>query len=141
MQETVQPLDRNRLSVVVAVLLLGGALFRVIELPEQTWRLEPLGSPLEIHITGVWLLYLFGIPYTQGWVVITIALYLIAGACWLPVVWLQIRMRDLSLAAVKRGQPLTPRYYKHASQWFWLGIPAFTAMVIVYILMVFKPAL
>jgi hypothetical protein len=56
MQETVRPLDRNRLSVLVAVLLLGGTLFRVIELPEQTWRLEPLGSPLEIHITGVWLL-------------------------------------------------------------------------------------
>jgi hypothetical protein len=56
MQETVKPLDRNRLSVVVAVLLLGSLLFRFIELPEHTWRLEPLGSPLEIHVTGTWLL-------------------------------------------------------------------------------------
>jgi hypothetical protein len=56
MQETVEPLDRNRLSVLVAVLLLGSALFRFIELPEHTWKLEPLGSPLEIHVTGTWLL-------------------------------------------------------------------------------------
>ncbi|MEW8243984.1 MAG: DUF2269 domain-containing protein [Candidatus Thiodiazotropha sp.] len=92
-------------------------------------------------LTGIWLLQIFGIPYTQGWVVITFILYLLAGACWLPVVWLQIRMRDLSLAAVKQGQPLSPLYHKHAKQWFWLGVPAFTAMVVVYFLMVFKPAL
>lgn len=56
MQEIVKPLDRNRLSVLVAVLLLGSVLFRFIELPEQTWKLEPLGSPLEIRVTGTWLL-------------------------------------------------------------------------------------
>ncbi len=56
MQEIVKPLDRNRLSILVAVLLLGSVLFRFIELPEQTWKLQPLGSPLEIRITGTWLL-------------------------------------------------------------------------------------
>jgi intracellular septation protein A len=56
MQETVKPLDPNRLSVLMAVLLLGSAIFRFIELPEQVWELEPLGSPLEIHVTGTWLL-------------------------------------------------------------------------------------
>jgi hypothetical protein len=56
MQETIKPLDRNRLSVLMAVLLLGSVLFRFIELPEQVWELEPLGSPLEIHVTGTWLL-------------------------------------------------------------------------------------
>jgi hypothetical protein len=56
MQETIKPLDHNRLSVLVAVLLLGSLLFRFIELPEHTWRLEALGSPLEIHVTGTWLL-------------------------------------------------------------------------------------
>lgn len=56
MQRPVKPLDRNRLSVLVAVLLLGSALFRFIELPEHVWNLEPLGSPLEIRVTGVWLL-------------------------------------------------------------------------------------
>ncbi len=56
MQETVEPLDRDRLSVLLAVLLLGSVLFRFIELPQQVWELEPLGSPLEIHVTGTWLL-------------------------------------------------------------------------------------
>lgn len=56
MQDDVKPLDRNRLSVLVAVLLLGSLLFRFIELPESVWRLEPLGSPLEVRVTGVWLL-------------------------------------------------------------------------------------
>jgi hypothetical protein len=56
MQESVKPLDRNRLSVLVAILLLGSVLFRFIELPEHVWKLQPLGSPLEIHVTGAWLL-------------------------------------------------------------------------------------
>ncbi len=56
MQETIQPLNRDRLSVLVAALLLGSVLFRFIELPEHTWKLDPLGSPLEIHVTGTWLL-------------------------------------------------------------------------------------
>ena len=56
MQETVKPLDSNRLSVLMAILLLGSVLFRFIELPTQVWKLEPLGSPLEIQITGTWLL-------------------------------------------------------------------------------------
>ena len=56
MQETIKPLDRNRLSVLLAVLLLGCVFFRFIELPEHVWELHPLGSPLEIHVTGTWLL-------------------------------------------------------------------------------------
>jgi hypothetical protein len=56
MQEAVKPLDRNRLSVLVAMLLLGNVLFRFIELPQHTWRFQPLGSPLEIQVTGTWLL-------------------------------------------------------------------------------------
>jgi uncharacterized membrane protein len=92
-------------------------------------------------ITGIWLLKLIGIPYSQGWVVVTIGLYLIAGACWLPVVWLQIRMRDLSLYAVKHRHALNPRYYTYAKQWLWLGVPAFAAMIIIYFLMVFKPVM
>ncbi|MDY6878156.1 MAG: hypothetical protein SWK90_18390 [Chloroflexota bacterium] len=56
MQEIVKPLDRNRLSVLIAVLLLGGVIFRFIELPERVWNLQPLGSPLEIHVTETWLL-------------------------------------------------------------------------------------
>jgi len=58
MQESIKPLDRNRLSVLMAVLLLGSLLFRFIELPEHTWQLELLGSPLSIRVTGTWLITL-----------------------------------------------------------------------------------
>lgn len=66
MRESIKPLDRNRLSVLVAVLLLGNVFFRFIELPEHMWRLRPLGSPLEIHVTGTWLLValMFGLVCT-----------------------------------------------------------------------------
>ncbi len=90
-------------------------------------------------ITGVWLLYLMGIPLDQPWVLLVYALYALAGICWLPVVWLQIRMRDLASEAVQNQAPLDARYHRYARTWFWLGVPAFIAMVIVYFLMVFKP--
>ena len=92
-------------------------------------------------ITGFWLVHILGFPLDQAWIVITLMLYLIAGGCWLPVVWLQIRMRDLATEAVRNNQPLDKRYHRYARLWFWLGVPAFIAMVIVYFLMVFKPAI
>ncbi len=92
-------------------------------------------------ITGFWLVHILGFPLDQPWVVIAVILYLIAGGCWLPVVWLQIRMRDLATEAVMKEQKLDERYHRYARLWFWLGVPAFIAMVVVYFLMVFKPAI
>lgn len=90
-------------------------------------------------LTGLWLLHIMGISMSEPWVIITLVLYVIAGGCWLPVVWLQIRMRDLATEALKQKRSLDNRYHQYAQMWFWLGIPAFTAMVIIYFLMVFKP--
>ncbi|MES9853168.1 MAG: DUF2269 domain-containing protein [Candidatus Thiodiazotropha sp. L084R] len=92
-------------------------------------------------VTGIWLLSLMGIPLNQGWVMITILLYVIAGACWLPVVWLQIRMRDLTVEAYKANLPLGKNYQVYAQIWFWLGVPAFIAMIAIYFLMIFKPVI
>ena len=92
-------------------------------------------------VTGIWLALIVGYPLTSSWIVLSIVLYIIAGLCWLPVVHMQIRMRDLSLTAIKEHQPLDKRYTRLARIWFWLGIPAFTALVGVYYLMVFKPTL
>ena len=92
-------------------------------------------------VTGIWLAHILGFPLDTPWIVITIALYVIAGGCWLPVVWLQIRMRDLATAAVTNKQALDERYHYYARMWFWLGVPAFISMVAVYFLMVFKPAI
>ncbi|MES9947541.1 MAG: DUF2269 domain-containing protein [Candidatus Thiodiazotropha sp.] len=90
-------------------------------------------------LTGLWLVHLMGIPFSQLWIVITILLYIVAGGCWLPVVWLQIRMRDIAAEAIENERPLSGQYRRYARAWFWLGIPAFLSMIVIYFLMVFKP--
>lgn len=91
-------------------------------------------------LTGFYLIHLAGYPLTSRWIVWTIVLYLLAGACWLPVVWLQIKMRGFAQDAVKAGTELPPIYWRYLRYWVLLGIPAFLALVVVFYLMVAKPA-
>ena len=90
-------------------------------------------------ITGLWMLSIAQIPITTPWVLISLILYFIAGACWLPVVWLQIRMKAVANEAQETNQPLPLSYRRYCRYWFWLGIPAFLAMICVVFLMVLKP--
>lgn len=90
-------------------------------------------------LSGLWLVHLVGYPLTESWLLWTYLLYALAGACWLPVVWLQIRMRDLAAAAVARGEALSPRYHRYLGLWFMLGWPAFIAVIAIFHLMVTKP--
>lgn len=89
-------------------------------------------------ISGLWMAYLAGIPLSTFWVSASLALYLLAGACWIPVVWLQIRMSKLADTALKNQSSLTEDYWQYARAWFWLGIPAFISMMLIVLLMVFK---
>jgi uncharacterized membrane protein len=89
-------------------------------------------------ITGIWMLYLINIPLTTTWVSLSLVLYAIAGLCWLPVVWLQIRMQKLAQQAVLQNTDLDNQYWRYARTWFLLGIPAFIAMVAIVLLMVMK---
>lgn len=89
-------------------------------------------------LTGLWMAHMIGLPLSTPWIAISLGLYLLAGACWLPVVWLQIRMQRLAQAAVSGGTPLPASYWRMARAWFWLGVPAFIAMVAVVVLMVMK---
>lgn len=89
-------------------------------------------------ITGIWMLHLIHIPLTTPWVLISLVLYVIAGLCWLPVVWLQIRMQKLSQQAVQKHTDLDNQYWRYARIWFYLGMPAFSAMVLIVFLMVMK---
>jgi uncharacterized membrane protein len=90
--------------------------------------------------TGISLARLAGYPLTHGWVAYAIGLYLVAGLCWLPVVWLQMRMRDIARASEFSGASLDHRYWAYARTWFWLGVPAFLSLVVVFWLMVAKPS-
>lgn len=92
-------------------------------------------------ISGIWLASVMGYSLTEPWIIVAILLYVIAGACWLPVVWLQIQMRNLSKQAQEQHTSLNKTYYRYARLWFWLGMPAFTSMVIIYFLMISKPSI
>jgi uncharacterized membrane protein len=91
-------------------------------------------------VTGFYLAQLAGFPLASRWIVWSTALYLLAGACWLPVVWMQIRMREMARLAAQRGDALPDRYWRFFRVWVALGIPAFVSLVIVFYLMVAKPA-
>lgn len=90
-------------------------------------------------LTGFWLLHLMGLPWSTTWIWLSIALYLLAGACWLPVVAIQYRVRSLAEAAHRDGMPLPAAYFRLMRWWFALGWPAFISLVAVFWLMVRKP--
>jgi uncharacterized membrane protein len=91
-------------------------------------------------VTGLWLVHMMGIPLATPWVAWSLALYVLAGACWLPVLWIQIRMRDLAAAAVAAGAPLPDAYWRFFRWWVGLGSVAFPAFVVIFWLMVAKPS-
>ena len=91
-------------------------------------------------VTGVWLASLAGFPWSTPWIAWSIALYFLAGACWLPVVWMQLKMREMARVAAESGAALPERYFAYFRMWVALGIPAFVSLVVVFYLMVAKPA-
>jgi uncharacterized membrane protein len=92
-------------------------------------------------VTGVALAYLIGYSLFESWIVASVALYVLVGACWLPVVWIQIRLRDLAGKAAASGTALSPDYRRLFGIWFALGWPAFAGVIAIFVLMVWKPAL
>jgi len=90
-------------------------------------------------LTGCYLMRQSGLPWTTPWIDLALALFTAAGACWLPVVWLQIRMADMAADAQSKRGTLPARYWRYAKAWERLGYLAFAAMVAIYFLMVFKP--
>jgi uncharacterized membrane protein len=91
-------------------------------------------------ITGVLLAREVGYSLTEGWIVVSIGLYLVTGAFWLPVVWMQAKMRDLATTAAEAGEPLPERYHKLFRLWFAFGFPAFAAVMAIFWLMIARPA-
>ncbi len=92
-------------------------------------------------LSGLYMMQLAQMPLATTWIWWSFVLYFVAGACWLPVVWLQIRMRRLAEAAVQRGESVLPAlYWRYLRVWVTLGVPAFVSLVIVFYLMVAKPA-
>lgn len=92
-------------------------------------------------LSGIYLAHRMGVPLTAPWLYWSIVLYVIATLCWLPVIWLQMRLRDIAAEADARGEPLPRRYAAHLGAWAALGVPALLAFLAIFYLMVAKPPL
>ncbi|MEP4194424.1 MAG: DUF2269 domain-containing protein [Aliishimia sp.] len=90
-------------------------------------------------ITGLILAWGLGWSLTEGWIVLSLALYVFIGVFWLPVVWIQTKMRDEAYASVQAGVPLSARYKRLYRIWFACGFPAFFAIIALLWLMITKP--
>jgi len=91
-------------------------------------------------ITGLWLVHQSGIAFDVLWLMWTYGLYMVAGICWVPVVFIQIRLRKIIQESFDTGTELPPSYYSLFRVWFLLGWPAFMALVAIFYLMVTKPS-
>ena len=92
-------------------------------------------------VTGLMLAMRAGIDLSISWLVATYLLYALAFVCWVPVVVLQIRARDLAAQAADANRPLPAEYHRAMRLWFVLGWPAFIALLVVFLLMIAKPDL
>jgi uncharacterized membrane protein len=92
-------------------------------------------------ITGILLAYTQNYPLTSSWIVASVFLYVFIGMWWLPVVYFQVRMRDLAEASLVRNEPLPPIYYRFYRAWFAFGVPAFISILVIFWLMIVRPTL
>jgi uncharacterized membrane protein len=92
-------------------------------------------------LTGWLLARDLGWPLSEGWLALSLGLYVLTGLFWLPVVRIQIRLRDLARAAADRNAPLPPAYHRLFRIWFACGVPAFLAVLAILWLMLMRPAI
>ncbi|WP_105424392.1 DUF2269 family protein [Neorhizobium tomejilense] len=90
-------------------------------------------------VTGYLLARSIGWSLTDGWIALSLILYVVTGLFWLPVVWIQIRLRDIARVACEDSAPLPPEWYRLYRIWFVCGFPAFFAVIAIFWLMLTKP--
>jgi uncharacterized membrane protein len=89
-------------------------------------------------LTGFWLMQRLGYPVGLPWIRSSLVVFVLVGACWLPVMWLQMRMRDLAVAAHESGTPLPEQFHRYYRWWFALGWPGFAGVLLIFWMMVAK---
>jgi len=90
-------------------------------------------------LSGGLLMALSATSLAERWLVASLGLYAVAGLFWIPVIFMQIEMRNLARAALAESQPLPPRYFALFRRWFMFGIPGFGSVLIILWLMIAKP--
>lgn len=92
-------------------------------------------------ITGILLANAMGWPLSEGWILLSLSLYVVIGLFWLPVVWIQIQLRNMARLSAVDGTPLPERYHRLYRIWFACGFPAFAAVLIIVWLMLYRPGI
>jgi uncharacterized membrane protein len=92
-------------------------------------------------LSGVALAGAVGYSLSESWIVASIALYVLVGLCWLPVLWIQIQLRNIATYAAVHGAKLPVGYFSLFRVWFWLGWPAFIGVLAIFALMIWRPVL
>lgn len=92
-------------------------------------------------VTGIALAWHAGYSLLEGWIVLSILLHIVTGLFWLPVVWMQMEMRALAVAAAFAGKPLPERYHLLFRLWFLFGFPAFVAVLGIFWLLIARPTI
>jgi uncharacterized membrane protein len=90
-------------------------------------------------VTGVVLMALSATSLAERWLVTSLGLYVVAGLFWIPVIFMQIELRDLARKAAAQQQPLPPRYFALFRRWLVFGIPGFGSVMMILWLMIAKP--
>jgi uncharacterized membrane protein len=92
-------------------------------------------------VSGILLAHFAGWSLGEGWLILSILLYVVTGLFWLPVVWIQVQLRDMAVHAALKGERLPPRFERLFRIWFWCGFPAFFSVLAILWLMLAKPAI
>ena len=100
-----------------------------------------LNAVIAQPVSGAALALSIGYSLWEPWIVVSLVLYVMIGLCWLPVVGIQLRLRELAAAAVRTGTPLPEAYHRLFRIWFALGWPAFLGVIAIFAVMIFKPQL
>lgn len=90
-------------------------------------------------LTGFVLMNMAGFETFEYWLIVTYGLYVLAGLCWFPVVWIQIRLKNILLLSHETGEDLPDHYHRLFRNWFLLGWPAFLGLLVIFYMMVAKP--
>ena len=90
-------------------------------------------------VTGGVLMALSATSLAERWLVTSLGLYVVAGLFWIPVIFMQIELRDLARKAAAQQQPLPPRYFALFRRWLVFGIPGFGSVMMILWLMIAKP--
>jgi uncharacterized membrane protein len=98
-----------------------------------------LSAVLLQPITGGVLMVLTATGPAERWLAASLVLYAVAGMFWVPVIFMQIEMRNLARLAAAKGEALPPRYFVLFRRWFMFGFPGFGAVMLILWLMIAKP--